>query len=210
MRKTVVGTVRALDCHKIFSQVHSFTGLPWRLSGKESTCQCRTHRFDPWGRKIPCRREWPPTPAFLPRKSHGEGSLVDDTVHGVAKESAWRPDNNNNKSFTNTKNDEHLEYASLRDTQNKAWVNNYCWCWCLVAKLCPTLLWPHGLWSLSGSSVHGISSQARTPEWASLVVQWLRIHLPMQGTLVRSLVLEDTRCLGAAKSVHHNLLSLCA
>ena len=22
--------------------------LPWWLSGKESTCQCRRHRFDPW------------------------------------------------------------------------------------------------------------------------------------------------------------------
>ena len=28
-------------------------GLPRRLSGKESACQCRRHRFDPWSRKIP-------------------------------------------------------------------------------------------------------------------------------------------------------------
>ena len=28
-------------------------GLPWWLSGKESTCQWRRHRFDPWSRKIP-------------------------------------------------------------------------------------------------------------------------------------------------------------
>ena len=28
-------------------------GLPWWLSGKESTCQCRRHRFDPWVMKIP-------------------------------------------------------------------------------------------------------------------------------------------------------------
>jgi len=27
--------------------------LPWWLRGKESTCQCRAHRFDPWSRKIP-------------------------------------------------------------------------------------------------------------------------------------------------------------
>ena len=26
--------------------------LPWWLSGKESTCQCRRHRFNPWSRKI--------------------------------------------------------------------------------------------------------------------------------------------------------------
>ena len=28
-------------------------GFPLWLSGKESTCQCRTHRFDLWSRKIP-------------------------------------------------------------------------------------------------------------------------------------------------------------
>ena len=39
---------------------------------------------------------------------------------------------------------------------------------------------------------------------ASLVVQWLRIHLPMQGTQVRALVQEDPTCHGATKPVHHN------
>ena len=28
-------------------------GLPWWLSGEESTCQYRRHGFDPWSRKIP-------------------------------------------------------------------------------------------------------------------------------------------------------------
>ena len=28
-------------------------GLPWWLSGKESTCQCREHEFDPWSGRIP-------------------------------------------------------------------------------------------------------------------------------------------------------------
>ena len=27
-------------------------GLPWWLSGKEPTCQCRRHGFDPWSSKI--------------------------------------------------------------------------------------------------------------------------------------------------------------
>ena len=39
---------------------------------------------------------------------------------------------------------------------------------------------------------------------ASLVAQWLRIRLPMQGTRVPSLVREDPTCRGAAKSVRHN------
>ena len=38
----------------------------------------------------------------------------------------------------------------------------------------------------------------------SLVAQWLRIHLPMQGTQVRSLVLEDPTWRGATKTVRHN------
>ena len=32
-------------------------GLPWWLSGKESSCQCRRHRFDPWLGRIPCAVE---------------------------------------------------------------------------------------------------------------------------------------------------------
>ena len=29
------------------------TGLPWWLSGKKSTCQCRRQRFHPWSGRIP-------------------------------------------------------------------------------------------------------------------------------------------------------------
>ena len=39
---------------------------------------------------------------------------------------------------------------------------------------------------------------------ASLVVQWLRICLPMQGTRVRALVWEDPTCHGATGPVSHN------
>ena len=45
----------------------------------------------------------------------------------------------------------------------------------------------------------------RTTIWgASLVAQWLRTCLPMQGTLVRALVWEDPTCRGAAGPVSHN------
>ena len=40
--------------------------------------------------------------------------------------------------------------------------------------------------------------------WASLVAQWLRICLPMQGTRVRPLVWEDPTCRGAPGPVSHN------
>ena len=39
---------------------------------------------------------------------------------------------------------------------------------------------------------------------ASLVAQWLRICLPMQGTRVRALVWEDPTCRGATEPVSHN------
>ena len=39
---------------------------------------------------------------------------------------------------------------------------------------------------------------------ASLVAQWLRVLLPMQGTWVRALVWEDPTCRGAAGPMHHN------
>ena len=54
----------------------SIVRLPKWLSGKESTCQCRRHRLDPWVRKIPWKRKWQPTPVFLLGKSHGQRSLI--------------------------------------------------------------------------------------------------------------------------------------
>ena len=40
--------------------------------------------------------------------------------------------------------------------------------------------------------------------WTSLVAQWIRIRLPMQGTRVRALMQEGPTCRGATKPVHHN------
>ena len=38
--------------------------------------QCRRPGFDPWVGKIPWRREWQPTPVFLPGESHGQRNLA--------------------------------------------------------------------------------------------------------------------------------------
>ena len=45
---------------------------------------------------------------------------------------------------------------------------------------------------------------------ASLVAQWFRICLPIQGTRVRSLVREDPTGCGATKPLHHNYWALCS
>ena len=36
----------------------------------------RRRGFSPWVRKIPWRREWQPTPVFLPGEFHGQRSLA--------------------------------------------------------------------------------------------------------------------------------------
>ena len=44
----------------------------------------RDHGFDPWVGKTPWRREWQPTPVFLPGKFQDKGTWQ-TTVYGVAK-----------------------------------------------------------------------------------------------------------------------------
>ena len=39
-------------------------------------------RFNPWVRKMPWRREWLPTPIFLPGEFHGQRSLVGYSLWG--------------------------------------------------------------------------------------------------------------------------------
>ena len=61
----------------VFRVAHTIpqNGSDLSRSGKESACHCRSHRFNPWVRKIPCRRKWQLTPVFLHGKFHGQRSL---------------------------------------------------------------------------------------------------------------------------------------
>ena len=56
----------------------------WWLSSKESTYQCRRHRFDPWVRKIPWKREWQPLQYSCLENSMDRGVWW-ATVHGVTE-----------------------------------------------------------------------------------------------------------------------------
>ena len=49
-----------------------------------------------------------------------------------------------------------------------------------------------------------LPSLKNKPRRSSLVTQWIRIHLPRQGTQVRSLGREDSTCYGISKPVCHN------
>ena len=72
-------------------------GLPWWLSGKEPTCQCRRCRFPPWVGKTPWRRKWQPTPIFLPGEVRVWRSLEGCSPWGHQRVGRdWESINNNN------------------------------------------------------------------------------------------------------------------
>ena len=52
-------------------------GFPRGSDGKASDCNAGDEiEFNPWVGKIPWRREWLPTPVFLPAEFHGQRKLV--------------------------------------------------------------------------------------------------------------------------------------
>ena len=57
------------------SSILAWRGFTWWLRDKEICLQCRRPGFDPWVRKIPWRREWQPSPVFLPGESQGQRIL---------------------------------------------------------------------------------------------------------------------------------------
>ena len=59
-------------------------------------------------------------------------------------------------------------------------------------------------WLNSRAIWYNLQPLKKSQKRASLVAQWLRIRLPMQGTWVRALVREDPTCRGATKPVRHN------
>ena len=71
--------VRAIQrniSHHFFTQEYKKSQLPWWLSSKESACQFRKDKFNPWVRKIPWRKKWQPTPVSLLGISRGRRRLV--------------------------------------------------------------------------------------------------------------------------------------
>ena len=56
------------------------TGFPGGSDDKESDCNVGDlgliPGFDPWVRKVPWRKEWLPTPVFLPAELHGQRRLA--------------------------------------------------------------------------------------------------------------------------------------
>ena len=73
---TVPSFVFLIQLHLAFMPVLLFLFFTV-ASASEPSCQCRTHKrcgFDPWVRKFPWRRAWPPAPAVLPGEPQDRGA----------------------------------------------------------------------------------------------------------------------------------------
>ena len=78
-------------------------GVPWWLSGKEPTCQCRRLGFNTWVRKIPWRRKWHPMDRGAWKATiHGVDNNSDDPkLWDVTPDDLrWRWPNNNRIKLT--------------------------------------------------------------------------------------------------------------
>ena len=62
----------------------------------------------------------------------------------------------------------------------------------------------HAATKTQHSQMNKINIKKKKKNRNFLVAQWLRIHLPTQGTRVRALVREDPTCCRATKPVRHN------
>ena len=120
--------------------------LPWWLRWYRIYLQCKRSKFNPWVGMIPWRREWLPTPLFLPGEIHGQRSLVGfhQWSHRVGHD--WMT---NTFSFPF-----HLLTFSILEKL------------CVLSESCLTLCDPMDC-NPPGSSVHGIS-QERILEWAAI------------------------------------------
>ena len=56
--------------------LYTLVGLPRQLRWERIHLQSRRSGFNPWAWEMPWRREWQPTPVFLPGESHGQRSLA--------------------------------------------------------------------------------------------------------------------------------------
>ena len=89
---------------------HPCTGFPGGLDGKRIYLQCRRSRFSPWVKKIPWRREWLPTPVFLPKEFHGQRSLA-----GYSPQGGKESDRTEQLTHTHTLALENMEPKDQRD-----------------------------------------------------------------------------------------------
>ena len=137
-------------------KLYIFWGFLWWLRWYVICLQWGRPGFDPWIGKIPWRKEWQPTPVFLPEEFHGQKSLV--------SYSPW--------DCKELDKIERLTQACVHTraharTHTHTHTHVYCCCCCSVTKLYSTLCNPMDC-SMPTSSV----LQYR-PEFAQIHVHWI-------------------------------------
>ena len=96
-----------------------YLGCCWGTSSslvaqqKRIHLQCRRLRFNPQVGKIPWRREWQPTPVFLPGEPHGQRSLAGYSPWGRKESDMTEWLTNNNWESLEMKVGEH-QFSSWR------------------------------------------------------------------------------------------------
>ena len=97
----------------------------------------------------------------------------------------------------------HLRIVSPRDLEARVFIHQAFLHWLrlsLALSVSPMFLWPEKSLKQRDPELEVRNGGSR----ASLVAQWLRICLLMQGTRVQALVWEDPTCRGATGPVSHN------
>ena len=132
--------------------------------------------FNSCVRKISWRRDRPPTPVFLgfPYGSSGKESACN--ARDLGSIPGLGRYSGEGKGYP-------LQYSGMENTMD-----------CIVHGVAKSQTW------LSDFHIMLLKMIFQT----SLVVQWLRILLPVQGLFIWSLVWEDPTCWGAAKPVCYN------
>ena len=64
--------VSGIQQNDLVTHIQVSGGFPDSSGSKESAYNAGKPGFNPWVRKIPWRREWQPTPIFLPGEFHGQ------------------------------------------------------------------------------------------------------------------------------------------
>ena len=108
----------------------------------------------------------------------------------VKNTNTWSLNNTllNNQEITEEIKEEIKKYTETNDNENTTTQN----------------LWDAAKAVLRGKLIAIQSYLKKQETGVSLVVQWLRISLPMQGTQVQALVQEDPTCCRATKPERHN------
>ena len=180
------------------------------IKNTRGTKETQKTRFDPWVGKTPWRRARQPTPVFLPGGSRGQRSLAghspwgcteSDTTERLSTQGSCRKALPNPEVRTRPATETSRSWLGF---SLQPGLQRFTFLCCHPAFLPLSRLstpFPSFISDAFLASLHSNLFKKTHSFRASMVVQWLRIHLPMQGIWVQSQIREDPTC--------HEAISLC-